>query len=49
MIAEEPGGDFIAAQVVISAGPWNGQGGDAPPDYFEIGCDFPVTRYRGRS
>ena len=46
MITEEPSGDFIGQQVVISAGPWNDQRDSAPPDYFEIGCDFPASRHR---
>jgi Family of unknown function (DUF6225) len=31
MITEEPSGDFIGEQVVISAGPWNDQRDGAPP------------------
>jgi hypothetical protein len=46
MIASEPDGKFIAEQVVISAGPWHGRGPGLPPDYFEIGSDFPFSQYR---
>jgi uncharacterized protein DUF6225 len=46
LITEEPGGDFIAEQAVISAGPWNDERDGAPPDYFEIGCNFPASQYR---
>ena len=48
MIAEEPDGKFVAEQVVISAGPWygHGRGPGVPPDFFEIGSDFPFSQYR---
>ncbi len=49
--ADEPSGQYAAEeQVVISAGPWNDQGDrDAPPEYFEIGCEFPSGQYYRRS
>ena len=49
--AEEPGSDMAGPeQVVISAGPWNDRGEkDAPPDHFEISCEFPSGEYYRRT
>jgi hypothetical protein len=46
--AEEPGGEFVDEQVVISAAPWSDQGEDAPPDYFSISLEFPPGQYYRR-
>jgi hypothetical protein len=49
-IAEEPGGDTVDEQVVIGAGPRNDHGPEgAPPDSFEIGCEFPSGEYYRRT
>ena len=49
--AEEPGSDLAGPeQVIIGAAPWNDRGEkDAPPDHFEISCEFPSGEYYRRT
>lgn len=52
-VAEEPGGDTVDEQVVISAGFGHGIAADGTEFVgreFRIGCEFPTGHYyRGRS
>jgi hypothetical protein len=47
---DEPGSSLAGPeQVVVSAGPWNGQGEkSAPPDRFEISLEWPPGEYYRR-
>lgn len=48
-VAEEPGGDLVGAQVIVSAGfaviDWGGQRGEEVDRQFTIGCEFPAGEY----
>lgn len=60
LVAEEPGGDVVDEQVVISAGPWAHADmaaadvrakldtGELYPDHFEISLEFPSGQYYRR-
>jgi hypothetical protein len=48
-VAEEPGGDTVGEQVVISAGfgtiDWGDERGEEVDRRFAIGCEFPSGEY----
>jgi hypothetical protein len=49
-VADEPGGNTVDEQVVTGAGLRNDKGPEgAPPDSFEIGCEFPSGEYYRRT